>query len=180
MIDPPLSDADKAKLLGLLAKHELSDTEPYAASNALNKPQPTTVQRPKPFDMEDLLKVVSAENADKIMNVHFIDSFITAVASRVPESVMTYVKVFASRALITSDEFVAVKGVLEATEDHIVDGDSWFKAEFPGYSYAVETQTTHASSAGGLVLDEEGKPAIFTDRQHCTSCTAALIEEARS
>lgn len=180
MITPPLSAEDKAKLLALLSAHGLDQAEPFTAANELNKPQPTTVQVPKPFDMADLLQVVSQANADKIVAESFIDSFIGAVGRQDRKAVGTYAAVFASRGLITPEEYAAIKAVLEATEDHTVLGDSWFKAEFPNYSYVIEIQTTHASSDGGLVSDEQGNPIVFTDRQTCTNCTAALIEEARS
>lgn len=180
MITPPLSAEDKAKLLGLLSSHGLDQTESFAAANELNKPQLTTVQRPKPFTSEDIWGKLSPQNMGEIMLLPISTLMVQAIERQDRPSLARYLGAFKAVGKITDQEETSIKAVLEATESQTVLGDSWFKAEFGNYSYAIEIDTPHDSSAGGFIKDTDGNVVIFHDVQHCSAATAALIEEARA
>lgn len=180
MISPPPSADDKAKLLALLAAHGLSETEPYAAANELNKPQPVTVQRPKPFTSVDIWGKLTPQHMGQIMVLPISTLAVQAMDRQDREALAQYVEAFKAANLISDQEKADITTVIEATESVEVPGDSWFKAEFPSYAYAIEIDTPHESSAGGPVKDEQGSVIIFHDVQHCSAATAALIEEARA
>lgn len=180
MISPPMTDADKAKLLALLAANGLSDTEPYAAANALRTGQTITATRPKPFTTAEVLAKLSPEHMGAIMALPICTLAVQAMERQDREAVALYATAFKAAGLLSTQEQTDIAAILTATEEYQAPAPSLFEAEFPGYSYAIVLDTEHESSSGGPVKDEQGNPIIFHEIQHCSTATAALIEEARA
>lgn len=180
MIDPPLNDADKAKLLGLLAQHGLSDTEPYAAANELKKGRTTTATRPKPFSPTEIWGKLSPAELGAVLKLPISTLIAQSLGQQDRDAVTQYTAALLATGEISQNTYSEIVKVLTATEEYQAPAPSLFEAEFPGYSYAIVLDTEHESSSGGPVKDEQGNPIIFHEVQHCSTATAALIEEARS